>query len=179
MHTEPVIIIGAGPAGLAAAHELIGRGIRPIVLEQANMVGGIARTETYKGYLFDIGGHRFFTKNNKVNQLWAEILGQDFIKVSRKSRIYYRDRFFNYPLSIKNTLTNLSVTESLLILLSYLKAQILPHPKEETFEQWVSNRFGERLYRTFFQTYTNELGRSICSHKALMMNTLRVGLKIT
>ena len=163
MHTEPVVIIGAGPAGLAAAYELISHGIRPIVLEKADMVGGIARTETYKGYLFDIGGHRFFTKNKKVNQLWAEILGQDFLKVSRKSRIHYRGRFFNYPLSIKNTLTNLSVTESLLILLSYLKAQVAPFPEEETFEQWVSNRFGERLYRTFFQTYTEKVWGIPCN----------------
>jgi len=163
MHTEPVVIIGAGPAGLAAAHELIGHGIRPIVLERADMVGGLARTESYKGYLFDIGGHRFFTKNKKVDQLWAQILQQDFITVSRKSRIFYRGRFFNYPLNIKNTLTNLSVVESLLILLSYLKSQVAPLPEEKTLEQWVSNRFGERLYRTFFQTYTEKVWGIRCN----------------
>ena len=157
MHNEPVVIIGAGPAGLAAAYELIGQGIRPIVLEKADMVGGIARTETFKGYLFDIGGHRFFTKNQKINRLWAEILGQDFVKVSRKSRIYYQGRFFDYPLSISNTLSNLGIIESLLILLSYLKVQLAPFPEEETFEQWVSNRFGKRLYQTFFQTYTEKV----------------------
>ena len=164
MSNEPVVIIGAGPAGLAAAYELIKRGIRPIVLEKADKVGGIARTEIYKGYYFDIGGHRFFTKIEKINQLWQEMLGEDFLKVPRMSRIYYQDRFFNYPLTFFNALSNLGVIESLLILLSYFKARFCPYPEEETFEQWVSNRFGFRLYKTFFQTYTEKVWGIPC-HK--------------
>jgi protoporphyrinogen oxidase len=133
------------------------RGLRPIVLEKADKVGGIARTETYKGYHFDIGGHRFFTKNPKINQLWQEMLGEDFLRVRRMSSIYYQGRFFNYPLDFFNASFNLGVMESFLILLSYFKAQCWPHPQEVTFEQWVSNRFGRRLYEAFFKTYTEKV----------------------
>ncbi len=153
----PVVIIGAGPAGLTAAHELVRRGIRPLVLEKAGKVGGLARTDTYKGYRFDIGGHRFFTKVEEVQRLWEQMLGEDFLKVPRLSRIYYRGRFFDYPLDLPNTLSNLGIVESLLILLSHLKSQIRPYPEEETFEQWVTNRFGQRLYETFFKTYTEKV----------------------
>jgi len=157
MNHHPVVIIGAGPAGLAAAYELIQRDIRPIVLEKADTVGGLARTETYKGHRFDIGGHRFFTKVEEVQQLWQEMLGEDLLKVPRLSRILYRGLFFNYPLDFFNALSNLGVIESSLILLSYLKVQLRPYPEEETFEQWVTNRFGQRLYQMFFQTYTEKV----------------------
>ena len=157
MEKKSVIIIGAGPAGLTAAYELIKQGIKPIVLEAGDKVGGIARTEIYKGYRFDIGGHRFYTKVESVQKLWQEVLGKDFIKVPRLSRIYYRGRFFNYPLDVFNTLLNLGIIESFLIVLSYLKFKAFPVKVEETFEQWVINRFGERLYRTFFKTYTEKV----------------------
>jgi protoporphyrinogen oxidase len=157
MSTEPVVIIGAGPAGLSAAHELIGHGIRPLVLEKSDHVGGIARTETYKNYHYDIGGHRFLTKIGSIQQLWQEMLGDDFIKVSRMSRIFFRGRFFKYPLSIFDTLLKLGIIESVWIPLSYIKAQARPEPEEETFEQWVTNRFGQRLYETFFKTYTEKV----------------------
>ena len=163
MEHHPVIIIGAGPAGLTAAYQLVQQGIHPKVVEKGDKVGGIARTETYKGYRFDIGGHRFFTKVEPVKQLWQEVLGNDFIKVPRLSRIYYKGRFFNYPLNIGNTLFNLGIVESLLILLSYIKSQIWPNPIEETFEQWVINRFGERLYKTFFKTYTEKVWGIPCN----------------
>jgi protoporphyrinogen oxidase len=159
----PVAIVGAGPAGLTAAYELVKQGIAPVVLEKGDKVGGIARTETYKGYRFDIGGHRFYTKVAAVQQLWQEVLGNDFIKVPRLSRIYYRGRFFNYPISAFNTLFNLGIFESLLIVLSYLKVRIWPLPEETTFEQWVINRFGDRLYRTFFKTYTEKVWGIPCS----------------
>jgi protoporphyrinogen oxidase len=157
MKQEPVVIIGAGPSGLSAAYECMKQGIRPIVVEKADRVGGIARTETYKGYHFDIGGHRFFSKNQKINQLWQEMLGEDFLKVHRMSSIYYQGRFFNYPLDFFNASFNLGVMESVLILLSYFRAQFWPHPEEVTFEQWVSNRFGRRLYEAFFKTYTEKV----------------------
>jgi len=157
MTKEHVIVIGAGPAGLSAGYELVNRGLRPVIIEKDNKVGGIARTETYNGYHFDIGGHRFFTKNKKIYQLWEEMLGEKFLKVSRLSRIYYQDRFFNYPLQLSNAIFNLGPVQSLLILSSYIKMQIRPHLEEETFEQWVSNRFGQRLYDTFFKAYTEKV----------------------
>jgi protoporphyrinogen oxidase len=159
----PVAIVGAGPAGLTAAYELVKEGVAPVVLEKGDKVGGLARTETYKGYRFDIGGHRFYTKVAAVQQLWEEVLGNDFIKVPRLSRIYYRGRFFNYPISAVNTLFNLGIIESLLILLSYLKVRIWPLREETNFEQWVTNRFGERLYKTFFKTYTEKVWGIPCS----------------
>ncbi len=157
MVREPVVIIGAGPAGLAAAHELVKRGSRPLVLEQSDKVGGLARTETYKDYCFDIGGHRFFTRIDKVQRLWEEMLTNDFIKVLRLSRIHFNGRLFNYPLDLSNTFTNLGFIESLLIILSYLRAQVRPHPEEKSFEQWVTNRFGSRLHKRFFQAYTEKV----------------------
>jgi len=163
MNNKPVVTLGAGPAGLAAAYELIKQGVKPVVLEKADKVGGIARTETYKNYYFDIGGHRFFTKIGRVNKLWHEMLGEDFQKVRRMSRFYYEGRLFNYPLNISNTLFNLGILESLLIMLSYFNAQFRPYREEKTFEQWVSNRFGKRLYKTFFQTYTEKVWGIPCN----------------
>lgn len=154
---HPVIVIGAGPAGLAAAYELIQRDIRPVVLEKSDKVGGLARTETYKGYRFDMGGHRFYTQVETVQRLWQRMLGEDLLVVPRLSRIHYRGRFFNYPLELLNALANLGIGESALILLSYLRAQLRPHPEEETFEQWMTHRFGQRLYQMFFQTYTEKV----------------------
>ena len=163
MKHYPVAIVGAGPAGLTAAYELVKQGIIPVVLEKGDKVGGIARTETYKGYRFDIGGHRFYTKVAAVQQLWQEVLGNKFIKVPRLSRIFYRGKFFNYPISAFNTLFNLGIIESTLIILSYLKVRIWPLREEKTFEQWVINRFGERLYKTFFKTYTEKVWGIPCS----------------
>jgi protoporphyrinogen oxidase len=163
MRHEPAVIVGAGPAGLTAAYELIRCGITPIVIEKGDKVGGLARTETYKGYRFDIGGHRFYTKIKEVQELWEDMLKEDFIKVPRLSRIYYRGRFFNYPLSFLNALTNLGFFESVMIVLSYLKIKIFPLKKEETLEDWVTNRFGDRLYRTFFKTYTEKVWGIPCN----------------
>lgn len=161
MQHYPVVVMGGGPAGLTAAYELMKKDVKSVVIEKLDKVGGIARTEVYQGYRFDIGGHRFFTKVTEVEDLWKEILGDDFIQVPRLSRIYYQGKFYNYPLSISNTLSNLGIVSSFLILLSYLKARVLaklnPHAKLETFEDWVSDRFGGRLYRTFFKTYTEKV----------------------
>jgi protoporphyrinogen oxidase len=157
MGQQRVIIIGAGPAGLTAAYQSLKHSLRPIVLETGDKVGGIARTEQHNGYRFDVGGHRFYTKIGQVQDLWREMLGQDFRKVPRLSRIYYRDRFFNYPLEIFNALFNLGIVPSFLILVSYVRWKIRPYRQEETFEQWVTNRFGRRLYRTFFKTYTEKV----------------------
>lgn len=159
----PVVIIGAGPAGLTAAYELLKRGIKTLVLEKTDNVGGLSRTETYKGFFFDIGGHRFYTKIEEVQRLWQGILKEKFIKVVRLSRIYYRGQFFKYPLDLFNTLSNLGFVESLLILLSYFKAQLLPYPEEKTFEEWIINHFGKRLYQTFFKAFTEKVWGIPCN----------------
>lgn len=159
-----VAVIGAGPAGLTAAYELSKHGIPATVFEKSNQVGGISRTETYKGYRFDIGGHRFFTKVGEVEALWHDILDEDeFLTRPRLSRIYYDGKFYPYPLQLLTTLKNLGVVESLRIMLSYLKAKITPHGQEENLEEWVSNRFGWRLYETFFKTYTEKVWGIPCT----------------
>jgi protoporphyrinogen oxidase len=151
---DRIVIIGAGPAGLTAAYELAGRGIRSVVLERDALVGGLARTEEYKGYLFDIGGHRFFTKVAAVEKIWIDILGSDFRSCPRLSRIYYKRKFFQYPLEPVNALLGLGLIESVRCCLSYLKARMFPIRPETTFTAWVSNRFGKRLFETFFESYT-------------------------
>ncbi|HEY9877826.1 MAG TPA: NAD(P)/FAD-dependent oxidoreductase [Leptolyngbyaceae cyanobacterium] len=157
------VIIGAGPAGLTAAYQLAKQGLSSVTLEQADRVGGISRTETYKGYRFDIGGHRFYTKVPEVQALWHEVLTNDFIKVPRLSRIYYRGVFFNYPLEPFDTLIKLGLLDSFKILLSYLKIKVKPLPQERNLEEWVTNRFGRRLYATFFKSYTEKVWGIPCN----------------
>ena len=161
------VVMGGGPAGLTAAYELAKNGRQSVVLEAADKVGGISRTETYKGYRFDIGGHRFFTKVGEVQAIWKEILGDEFIQVPRLSRIYYRGKFFDYPLSIKSTLINLGLVDSTLSILSYLKSKakgkLYPGPEAENLEDWVVERFGNRLYRTFFKSYTDKVWGIPCN----------------
>ena len=158
-----VVIIGAGPAGLTAAYELSKRGVSSVVLEADGVVGGLARTVDYKGYLFDIGGHRFFTKWDEVNAIWSEILGDKFLNRPRLSRIFYRNRFFHYPLSVQNALFGLGLIENVRIVLSYLNSRIFPSKEEQNLEQWVSNRFGKRLYEVFFKTYTEKVWGVPCT----------------
>jgi len=161
--SSDVFVIGAGPAGLTAAYLLTKQGVRTTVIEMdERYVGGISRTENYKGYLFDIGGHRFFSKSKEVVDLWNEILPDDFIERPRLSRIYYNGRFFSYPLKAFEALNNLGYLESALCVLSYLHKQVFPHDHPETFHQWVSNQFGERLFSIFFKTYTEKVWGMSC-----------------
>jgi protoporphyrinogen oxidase len=157
------LIIGAGPAGLTAAYELSKLGVRSTILEADSQVGGLSRTVNYKGYRFDIGGHRFFSKVQLINDLWQEILQEGFLLRPRLSRIYYREHFFDYPLKAFNALTGLGPLEALLITLSYTKARLYPQGDETNFQQWVSNRFGYRLYEIFFKTYTEKVWGIPCT----------------
>lgn len=157
------LIIGAGPAGLTAGYELSKLGISSTLLEADMTVGGISRTVNYKNYRFDIGGHRFFTKVPIVNDLWQEILGGDLLVRSRLSRIHYRGTYFDYPFKASNALLGLGPVESLLVAFSYTKARLFPSEHETNFEQWVSNRFGSRLYEIFFKTYTEKVWGIPCA----------------
>jgi len=153
-----VVIMGAGPAGLTAAYELLKNEIPITVLEQDPFyVGGLARTVEHKGYRFDIGGHRFFSKNQEVEDLWTEILGTEMLTRDRLSRIYYRGRFFAYPLKAINALWNLGPLETVRCLASYARARVRPIPNPRSFEDWVRNQFGWRLYSIFFKTYTEKV----------------------
>ncbi len=160
---KEVVIIGGGPAGLTAAYQLFKAGVGSTVLEQDQTVGGISRTVNYKNYYFDIGGHRFFTKVDSVEKMWKEVLGKDFLLRDRLSRIYYNKKFFFYPLRPFNALMGLGIWNSVLIVVSYLYSQLFPSKQEETLEQWVSNRFGKRLFRIFFKTYTEKVWGISCS----------------
>jgi len=156
--SHEIVIAGGGPAGLTAAYELTRHGRGCVVLESdPNLVGGISRTDQYKGYRFDIGGHRFFSKSDEVNRIWADILGDQFITRSRLSRIYYNRRFFHYPLKPANALLNLGPFRSAMVLASYLKARVRPIKPERSFEDWVVNRFGRMLFDIFFKTYTEKV----------------------
>jgi protoporphyrinogen oxidase len=157
------IIIGAGPAGLTSAYELAKLGYTSTVLEADKQVGGLSRTVNYRGYRFDIGGHRFFSKVPLINELWQEMLGEEFLLRSRMSRIHYRGKFFDYPFKATNALANLGPIEAFLVMLSYSKSKVLPSGEETNFEQWVSNRFGRRLYEIFFKTYTEKVWGIPCS----------------
>ncbi len=154
---RPVVVIGGGPAGLTAGYLLAKQGKAVVVLESTDQVGGIARTEVRDGYRFDLGGHRFFTKVKEVDTLWHEIMKEEFLKRPRQSRIYWNDKFLEYPLEGMDVIRKLGPVELTRCMFSYLWAAIKPKGREDTFEQWVSNRFGKRLYNHFFKTYTEKL----------------------
>ncbi|HLY82520.1 MAG TPA: NAD(P)/FAD-dependent oxidoreductase, partial [Acidimicrobiales bacterium] len=155
---DAVVIVGAGPAGLTAAYMLAKAGRTATVLEADSVVGGISRSAERDGWRFDIGGHRFFTKVREVEELWHEILpDEDFLLRPRMSRIYYDGKFYDYPLKAMNALSNLGIIEAVRCVLSYLWARVHPPKDQSNFEGWVSSRFGHRLYRHFFKTYTEKV----------------------
>jgi protoporphyrinogen oxidase len=175
-----VVIIGAGPAGLTAAYELAKAGIPAVILEKDSVVGGIARTANYKGYRFDIGGHRFFTKVTLVEQMWKEVLGSDLIRRPRLSRIYYRGKFYYYPLRAFNALFNLGLLETFWCLASYARARLFPQKPEDDFAAWVTNRFGRRLFEIFFKTYTEKVWGIPCTEIQAEWAAQRIkGLSLT
>ncbi|HTR70261.1 MAG TPA: FAD-dependent oxidoreductase, partial [Mycobacteriales bacterium] len=156
--TDPIVVVGAGPAGLTAAYALTKKSHPVTVIESDDVVGGISRTVERDGWRFDIGGHRFFTKVHTVEDLWHEILpDEDFLLRPRMSRIYYDDKLFDYPLRASNALKNLGVIEAIKCVLSYIWVRIHPPKDQSTLEGWVAARFGWRLYRTFFKTYNEKV----------------------
>jgi protoporphyrinogen oxidase len=166
MRDTPTLIIGGGPAGLTAGYLLSKQGLPVIVLEAEHQVGGIAKTEVREGpggkYRFDLGGHRFFTKVKEVDDLWHEIMKDEFLERPRMSRIYWRDRkgrakFLDYPLRGPDVMKKLGPFDLTRALLSYIWAAMKPKGAEETYEEWVSNRFGRYLFNQFFKSYTEKV----------------------
>jgi len=157
------LIIGAGPAGLTTAYELTKAGHSVAIVERDPVyVGGISRTVNYKGYRFDIGGHRFFSKSAEVEAWWTEIMGDEMLQRPRSSRIYYNGKLFDYPLRAGDALAKLGPVEALRCVISYGWAQIRPHRNVVSFEQWVVNNFGRRLFEIFFKTYTEKVWGMDC-----------------
>src|SRR5215204_2817486 len=155
---RPTVILGGGPAGLTAAYLLAKRGRPAIVLEAEDQVGGIAKTVEKDGYRFDLGGHRFFTKAKEVDALWHEVMREEFLLRPRMSRIYWNKKFLHYPLQGTDVVRKLGPIELARALFSYLWAAVKPkRGAEENFEEWVSNRFGKRLFKLFFKSYTEKV----------------------
>jgi len=161
-HTD-VFVIGAGPAGLTAAYCLTKENPSVIVIEKDPVyVGGISRTVEYNGFMFDIGGHRFFSKSKEVVDLWKEILPNDFIERPRLSRIYYGGKYYSYPLSAFEALKNLGIFTSAACMLSFAYAKAFPIKHAGNFHEWVRNQFGEKLFSIFFKTYTEKVWGMSC-----------------
>jgi len=155
---KDTVVVGAGPAGLTAAYELGRQGAKATVLEASQDMGGLSRTASYKDFRFDIGGHRFFSKLPEINAIWHDVLQEEFLERPRLSRIYYNDHFFDYPLRPFNALRGLGLLESARVMASYAMTHSpFADTEQRTFEQWVSRRFGKRLYEIFFKTYTEKV----------------------
>jgi protoporphyrinogen oxidase len=154
--SEP-LILGAGPAGITAGYLLAQRGLAPLVLESSAEVGGLARTEVRDGYRFDLGGHRFYTKSREVEAIWREVLGAELLRRPRLSRIHWRGRFVDYPLHAGDVIRKVGPLELARSGSSYLAARLRPRREAETFEDWVTARFGSRLFELFFRSYTEKV----------------------
>lgn len=152
-----IAVIGAGPAGLTAAYVLSRNGYEVDVYESSSSVGGMAGTITLWNQRVDLGPHRFFSADKKVNSLWLEIVGTDYEMVKRLTRIYYRGRFFSYPIRVFNVLANLGIYEAMRCIVSYAKEQLIKRRRDGTFKSWVQSRFGTRLFEIFFKSYTEKL----------------------
>ena len=178
-----VVIVGAGPSGIAAAYEIVRHGGSVTVIERMDRVGGLSRTIPHDGCLFDIGPHRFFTKNEEVRQLFADVVAEDLVRVQRLTRIFFKNRFFNYPLTPANALFGLGVLESAAILGSYLSQKVIRTmvPREpKNFEEWVTDQFGARLFQNFFKCYTEKVWGIPCTQIGADWAAQRIkGLSLT
>jgi protoporphyrinogen oxidase len=154
-----IAVIGAGPAGATAAYELAKKGVEVHLYEASPYVGGMARSIELWGQIVDIGPHRFFSSDPRVNKLWLEVIGKDYSMVDRLTRIFFRNKFFYYPVKAGDALKNLGIIEAIRCMGSYGWQKIKPGKKEtaDNFETWVIARFGKRLYHHFFKTYTEKL----------------------
>jgi protoporphyrinogen oxidase len=161
--TKRVAVIGAGPAGITCAYQLAKLGVEVHLYEAAPQVGGLAKTLDLWGQRVDLGPHRFFSDDTRVNKLWLEVAGRDYRMVDRLTRIYYKKNFYYYPVKAFDALSKLGIFTSALCVLSYFKEKIAPTKQDGTFESWVTNRFGQRLYEIFFKTYTEKLWGIKCN----------------
>ena len=173
-NNKNVAIIGAGPAGLTAAYKLALKGVKVNVYEASNAVGGMAKTVNMWGQLVDLGPHRFFSNDPRVNTVWLDVIGNEYSMVNRLTRIYYQKTFFDYPINAFNALIGLGIMESTICVLSYLKVKVLPNKNEKTFETWVSNRFGKRLFSIFFKSYSEKLWGITCKELDADFATQRI-----
>ena len=157
-------IIGSGPAGLGVAVELVKQGVNNIlIVDKNNSAGGLSRSNIFDGVRFDIGPHRFHTKNDEISKIWHDTLGNDFKTVSRLTRIYYKDKYFYYPLKVMNVLSGLGPVGSIQAFISFIAAQIGKKKEAATFEEWIVQRFGHKLYEDFFKVYTEKVWGIPCS----------------
>lgn len=161
--TKRVAIIGAGPAGITAAYVLAKKGVQVEVFEAEKTAGGMAKTISLWNQRVDLGPHRFFSKDKRVNALWLEVMGQDYAIVNRLTRILYKEKFYSYPLNPLNALSNLGISEIILCIAYFLKEMILPTRQDGSFQTWVTHRFGKRLYEIFFKSYSEKLWGIPCS----------------
>lgn len=157
-----VAIIGAGPAGITAAYELAKSSVKVEVYEASSQVGGLAKTIQLWNQKVDLGPHRFFSSDKRVNTLWLEVVGKEYRMVDRLTRIYYKNRYFHYPLKPLDALVNLGFYQASLCMLSYFKEKLIPIKQDGSFESWVTNRFGRKLFEIFFKTYSEKLWGISC-----------------
>jgi protoporphyrinogen oxidase len=170
-----VLVIGAGPAGITCAYELAKNNLPSTLIEKEDVAGGICRTTQYKGFKFDVGGHRFFTKSKIVEQIWRQALAEDFLARNRYSHIYFNEKFFSYPIKIFDVVGKVGLFESLLIFKDYVKAQVLYRNKPEvSFCDWITKRFGDKLFNMFFKTYTEKIWGISCSQLSSEWATQRI-----
>ncbi len=161
--SKKVAVIGAGPAGITAAYELAKQGIAVDVYEASDSVGGMSKSIQLWNQTVDIGPHRFFSNDTRINKIWLEVAGRDYRMVNRLTRVYYKRKFFFYPVKLFNALKNLGISEAFVSAFSFLKEKIVPTKDKGTFESWVTQRFGKRLYEIFFKEYTEKLWGIKCT----------------
>ena len=153
-----ILIIGSGPAGLTCGYQISkNKNYNCKIVEISNEVGGMARSINIFDRVVDIGPHRFFSNDTRINKFWLEVVGDEYKMINRLTRIYYKNKFFNYPLKPFNALFNLGIIMSILCVFSYLKYLIFPKKDTSNFSNWITNRFGYKLYSIFFKSYTYKL----------------------